>query len=318
MSAPSLLSFLGSPVAVGDPDGRAAYVNPAFERDFSVSAERITGQPLASLFEGGVREAVLQAVAEVCEKGTSARFRVRHGSIGYAGLASPIVAQDARVGCVILFSESAPDDERVHALEREGHAPVEELGRVLDELSEHAAVGSDKRVVALLEDGLKAVERLRKQSAELHQLLGGRRPARPRSDRFDPAQVAGDVAARVSEEFARCGVGLEMRIPAQLPRVAGDANGFGEALDGLLRARLVESGAGSSVTLQARTVERGDAAFVVIAVTDSHGEAGVPDSAEPEPEAVRRTVQEMGGELRTTSDPVAGRTTAIRLHASKQ
>lgn len=31
MSQPSLLSFLDAPVVVGDPDGRAAYVNPAFE-----------------------------------------------------------------------------------------------------------------------------------------------------------------------------------------------------------------------------------------------------------------------------------------------
>jgi hypothetical protein len=33
VSAPtlSLLSFLDAPVLVGDPEGRAAYVNPAFE-----------------------------------------------------------------------------------------------------------------------------------------------------------------------------------------------------------------------------------------------------------------------------------------------
>ena len=66
MSQPSLLSFLDTPVVVGDPDGRAAYVNPAFETRFSVSAEEVTGEPLANLFEGGVREAVLTAVAAVC------------------------------------------------------------------------------------------------------------------------------------------------------------------------------------------------------------------------------------------------------------
>ena len=105
MSSPSLLSFLDAPVVVGDPDGRAAYVNPAFETRFSASAEAVTGEPLASLFEGGVREAVLRAVAKVCEKGTSVRLRVRHAGVGYSGVASPIVAEDARVGVVILLKE---------------------------------------------------------------------------------------------------------------------------------------------------------------------------------------------------------------------
>jgi len=39
LSQPSLLSFLDAPVVVGDPDGRAAYVNPTFETRFAVSAE---------------------------------------------------------------------------------------------------------------------------------------------------------------------------------------------------------------------------------------------------------------------------------------
>ena len=62
----SLLSFLDAPVLVGDPDGRAAYVNPAFESRFGVSAEGVSGQALAVLFDGGLREGMLRAVAEAC------------------------------------------------------------------------------------------------------------------------------------------------------------------------------------------------------------------------------------------------------------
>ena len=47
MSSLSLLSFLDAPLVVGDPDGRAAYVNPAFEVRFAASAETVIGQPLA-------------------------------------------------------------------------------------------------------------------------------------------------------------------------------------------------------------------------------------------------------------------------------
>ena len=35
----SLLSFLDAPVIVGDPEGRAVYVNPAFQSRFGITAE---------------------------------------------------------------------------------------------------------------------------------------------------------------------------------------------------------------------------------------------------------------------------------------
>ena len=48
----SLLSFLDAPVVVGDPDGRAVYVNPAFEARFGVAAEGVTGQPARRAVRG--------------------------------------------------------------------------------------------------------------------------------------------------------------------------------------------------------------------------------------------------------------------------
>ena len=35
-SSRSLLDFIDAPVVVGDPDGRAVYVNPAFQQKFDV------------------------------------------------------------------------------------------------------------------------------------------------------------------------------------------------------------------------------------------------------------------------------------------
>jgi len=319
VSAPSLLSFLDSPIVVGDPDGRAAYVNPAFETRFSVSAESVTGQPLASLFEGGVREAILRAVAEVCTSGKSTRFRLRHTGIGYAGLASPIVAEDARVGFVILLFESATEDERIHALQRAIHDPLEEVRRSLEELLDHTASRNDESGLALAETGAKALGRLRELNEEIGALIGGRAPVPLPPNCFDPARAIRDAAGRLSGAFARAGVGLEVRAPAQLPVALGEAGRLGAALTALLRHRLDAcAAAGGSVAIEARSVERAGASSVVIAVIDSAGPSGaMPDPTEPAPDSVRRLVHELGGELRTTSDPIAGRTTDIRLRAPK-
>ena len=82
----SLMDFVDTPVLVGDPDGRAVYVNPSFEHAFSQSKEQVTGVPLAGLFGGGGREAVLGAVARVCGGEARARFRIREGGKGYCAL----------------------------------------------------------------------------------------------------------------------------------------------------------------------------------------------------------------------------------------
>ena len=138
----SLLQFLDAPVVVGDPEGRVIYVNPAFEECFALGAD-VAGIAFAELFQGGGREAFLLAVAEVCRTGDTVRFRLREDGRGYIGVASPIEAAADRVGVIILLSDEPFPLQRLSALRREIEAPLDELGGLLDELSERgAALGS--------------------------------------------------------------------------------------------------------------------------------------------------------------------------------
>ena len=171
----------------------------------------------------------------------------------------------------------------------------------------------------LVEDGLRALARLRKWSGELGDLLAGRPVAPPETAGFDPARVVGDAAGRLAGEFAQAGVRFEVRVPAQLPMLPGDGARLELALIYLLRQRLAACGSSSSVSVAARTIGQGDDCSVVVAVIDAHGGPdGMEDPTEPEPEEVQQIVRELGGELRTTADALVGRTTAIRLTTLKQ
>ena len=77
--------------------------------------------------------------------------------VGYTAVASPIVAEDARVGVVILLVESSAADERLIALQREIAEPVGELRRVLDELLEQTGGRRDERYRTLVEEGSRAL-----------------------------------------------------------------------------------------------------------------------------------------------------------------
>jgi PAS domain-containing protein len=168
----SLLAFLDAPVLVGDPDGCTVYVNPSFEERFETHQEEACGKPLAQLFEGGGREAMLRAVAEVCTEGVSVRFRLRERGRGFAALASPIFAQQRCVGVLFLLQEEVEAAERLLHLHRQLADSVEELTRLLEEPREGG------RGTGLADDPRRALERVRQWSDALRRELSGRSEVR--------------------------------------------------------------------------------------------------------------------------------------------
>jgi len=170
----SLLDFIEAPVVVGDPDGRVVYVNPAFEECSGISAANAKGHPLAQLFDGDGREAVLRAVASVCKRGTAARFRLRVAETGYSALVSPIKSNEDSVGVVILLGEELASDPRVLALQREINEPLDELARCLAELAEATGGVRDSRYCRVLEDAARALGEVRKHADEIQSILSAK------------------------------------------------------------------------------------------------------------------------------------------------
>jgi nitrogen-specific signal transduction histidine kinase len=160
----SLMDFIQTPVLVGDPDGRAVYVNPAFERDFQLVGPQIVGRPLANLFEGGGREAVLLAVAQVCD-GTAqhaVRFGLLAGQRAYKALASPVEVEGGRVGVILLLTAEASAEGRIQSFRREISASLDELTACLASLAEPGLANPSHQHRLLIADGVRAIERMRK------------------------------------------------------------------------------------------------------------------------------------------------------------
>jgi hypothetical protein len=163
------MDFVDTPVLVGDPDGRAVYVNPCFERAFSQTKEAVTGVPLASLFGGGAREAMLGAVARVCGGEPRARFRLREAGTGYLALASPVVVEGGRVGVIIVLTEETRGEESLLSMRRDVIEPLDEIAGCLSALAE-AARGEREKLCAAT--GMRALARMRKWIDHVGRELG--------------------------------------------------------------------------------------------------------------------------------------------------
>ncbi|UCE85461.1 MAG: PAS domain-containing protein [Deltaproteobacteria bacterium] len=308
----SLLAFLDSPVVVGDPEGRAVYANPAFLESFAERPDPITGRPLSEFFEGGGRESVLAAVAEVCSGGRTIRFRVRQGDIGYAGLASPITADGSQVGVLILLTEEAVGEERLLAFHREIQGPLDEVEHCLMAILEQTGGRRSEQYRLLLEEGLRAHARLRKWSEQLHALLSGFEATPATELSLDPVQTVRAAVADLRVDPDASGVRVELLLPARLPRAKGDPDRFGDALVGLLRECIAHAPYGAAYTIAARAVGSGSGSRVLISIVEPAG-AAAGTAVKDRAEALRETVAASGGSLVTTEDERVGRTTAIQL-----
>jgi len=316
----TLLSYLDAPVVIGDPDGCAVYVNPAFEQRFERAASRVPGAPLAELFEGGAREAVLRAVVVACTQGESVRFRLREGSVGFSALASPIQSQGEQVGVVILLKEEVEGLERVLALQRELEPPLDELAHALQQLGELPGARRDARLRSLVGDAQQALGRLRKGADEVHALLTGARgpSASPNASAksqgagaargIEAAALLNRIAARGERDQSGAGVPIDVVAAPGLPSVPGDPRRVEALLARLVETRIGQGAGLERLVLTARAVGVGAERALLISLCELGATRAAPDAGH-----LREEAAALGAELRTIVQPRLGRATLVRL-----
>jgi hypothetical protein len=315
----TLLSFLDAPVVVGDPDGCAVYANPAFEARFVRAVGRVPGIPLAELFEGGAREAVLGAVMSACRGGESVRFRLREGAVGFSAVASPIEAQGEQVGVVVLLKEEVEGVERILALQRQMEQPLDELAHALEQLFEQLR---EARPRALVDDALRSLGRVRKAADEVHGVLTGApgagrgaetRPTRALR-RFDPGALLHRVAGRMARAFEAGQTQLEVVAKSALPPLACDEHRLESLLQRLLEARLAQQLPPERVLLGARVTGTGAGSTLLISLCEL-GRASYAGRFVDAP-VEREEAAALAAELHGAVHPQLGRVTLLRLRVA--
>jgi hypothetical protein len=277
-----------------------------------VDRKTALGTPIAQLFEGGARESLLRAVAEVCSQGRSVRFRARERGVCFTAIASPIVAEGSQVGVVILLKEEIEGVERLLAFGREIVDAIEDVGLCLSGLvDETGGRRADQHRVSV-EDGMRALARLRKWAEELTSELTGTGKGARGEATVDPACAVRSAAATVAGDAQEVGTALEVLVPVELPLVQGEPAEIESLLVRMLRDRLSRTPPPAFLNLSARVAGGGERAAVMISL----GEPAVADGEHPQAEEsplVEEIVGALGGTVLTTNDPELGRTTAIRL-----
>ena len=307
----SLLDFVDAPVIVGDPDSRVIYVNRCFERRLGISPAAARGESLSSLFEGGSREAVLKAVAEVCTNGQTSHFRLRESGGDYLAQASPIEAEGDRVGVVILLTDEPAQSQALGSLPAQLAESLDEAIGCLQELS---TASTDVRIRESVEGGLAALQQIQKLASAPR--VGPRAVVDDAAveARFDPVRVVRQVGERVGREIAAAGCELDLLIPQQLPAGRGAAETLETALIELIRARLQQSSESGHLTLSARVIGGAGRRTLLVSVVhaSASSEQGAHAGAEAPPSGIREQIEELGGSLFACASDL-GQVTSLQL-----
>jgi PAS domain S-box-containing protein len=304
----SLLGFVDTPILVGDPDGCIVYANPCFRRCFGTESDDLMGQPLAMVFGGGAREVVLSVTATVLERGEAARLQIREEGIGYTGLASPIEAEDNRVGVIMVLLEEDSNEEHLSIMVDEIGGPLSGSIKTLKALTPPINARVTEAQREKYEEALRSLDDAQKSVRELHLVIRG---GKPKQGRFD---LTGSIM-RVVERLGRAhgGAGdVQVLMPPNLPRVVGSGPAFERLMGSLLRQRIDEGKEGQPLTLMARSMGGEDARGVLVSLVD------VPDSARRgatglPPESLHHGIVAMGGETICVEDSMLGRVTSMKL-----
>lgn len=304
----SLLGYVQTPVLVGDPEGRIVYANPAFCSIFCADGEDPIGRPLAMVFGGGAREAVLSATASVLEGGRSARLQLREAGHGYTGLASPIDAEDDRVGVIMVLLEEPSGEDQLGGLVEEVGAPLGEALESIRMASSELEGALTERQHDLLAGSRGALEEAQKWLRELQRAIRGGKRAQ---GRFDVASVLLRVADRLRQELGE-ELDLEVLMPPDLPRIVGTPAVLERLLGQLVRMRLGESRRGEPLTLLARLLDAGGGSNVLVSLVDRPHASRRQGTGHP-PEMLQQGLLALGGESICVEDSLLGRVTSMRL-----
>jgi hypothetical protein len=308
--AESLLSYLDAPIVVGDPDGRAVYVNPAFEERFPRAGKSALGLPLAELFDGGAREAVLRGVVTACESRETARFRLRAGDVGYSAVASPIRSAGQAVGVVILFKEELGEAERLLQIHREMAGALDELSGTLDTLLEQTGGRRNPQHRALVEDGIRSIGRVRQWSEEMQAAIAGR-PVGGRAERIATGEVLARVVERAERRAELDGIAVNLLSPGTLPELIGDEGRFSGVLQRMLDARLAAQPPAERITGGARVVAGAGQRALLISVAELR--TGGFDAAFADPPVVDEGLGQIGAARQNVAIRRIGRATLLRF-----
>ncbi|UCD84203.1 MAG: PAS domain-containing protein [Deltaproteobacteria bacterium] len=337
----TILTYLDTPIIIGDANNKLIYLNPAGEEVFQRKVMELVGKEVRELFSGDSWEGILETITQVRKQNRPSRISVEAGSRNFRASISPIIGdEEGFIGYVINLLDIAEgkvaDQLKADALiiVNQIRDPLLDIADTLNELKKKVSSGLKKEASRLIEKGLEDSQKVIRLVDEL---LGfpdaeSKKPE-VKQEELDISKIIKNTISDMEPFAKKEGVALEWTIPANLPKMLGDQEKLTYALNSLLGFSLNHTPAKGVITVSGKTGQKKDGRRPLIITVSDTGEgidqAELPHlfdgnspkahSEEDEPSvrlgAVKDIIEAHQGRISVVSEKGIGTTFSIVLPA---
>ena len=337
----TILTYLDTPIIIGDANNKLIYLNPAGEEMFQRKVMELVGKEVKELFSGDSWEDILETIAQVRKQNHPSRISVEEGSRNFRASISPIVGdEEGFIGYVINLLDIAEgkvaDQLKTDALiiVNQIRDPLLDIADTLNELKNKVSSGLKKEANRLIEKGLEDSQKVIRLVDEL---LGvpdaeSKKPE-VKQEELNISKIIKNTISDMEPFAKKEGVALEWTIPANLPKMLGDQEKLTYALNSLLGFSLYHTPAKGVITVSGKTGQEKDGRRPLIITVSDTGEGIDPaelphlfdgnspkeHSEEDEPSvrlaAVKDIIEAHQGRISVVSEKGIGTTFSIVLPA---
>ncbi len=275
----TVLTYLETPIIIGDTNNKILYLNPAGEEIFRRKVMELVGKEVKELFRSDNWENIRAAITQVRRENTSARIDLEEGSQYFKVSISPIAEDDRGfIGYVISLLDITKDKEAdqmkanftsmlIHKL----RSPLLGITNTFSELKNKALPELGGEAGELIEEGLQNSQRVMRMVDDLL-IMSEAKPSKLKIEKeeLEISQIIKNSVKGMEPFAEKDKVTLEWTVPANLPKISGDREKLTFALISLLSFSLDRTPVKGVITVSGKSSkEKDEQPSLILTVSDT-------------------------------------------------
>jgi PAS domain S-box-containing protein len=277
----TVLTYLETPIIIGDTNNKILYLNPAGEEIFRRKVMELVGKEVKELFSSANWENIQASITQVRRENTPSRIDLEEGSRYFKVSISPITGDDRGfIGYVIGLLDITKDKEAdqmkanftsmlIHQL----RSPLLGITNTFSELKNKALPDFGEEASELIEEGLQNSQRVMRLVDDLL-IMSEAQPSKLKieQEELEISQIIKNSVKGMEPFAEKDNVTLEWTAPPNLPRISGDQEKLTFALINLLSFSLDRTPMKGVISVSGKSSKEKDGQLSLIVTVSDTGE----------------------------------------------
>lgn len=317
------MSYIGTPILIGDMRNVVVYVNPSGAKAFGKKAPEIVGKDILNLFSA-MNRTHLHTAMENVKKGGHERVDIEEGGGFFKATLSPVTGEGGKtIGFIMslldLTREKKLEQSRMDVTARilsDIRGPLRVIRESLQSIKQTPCSRQCKETLDRADEETRAADRL------INELLGLSAPAPEKmavKQELDIVRSLRMAVTSMEPVLKQSGITIENLLPHELPHIVGDGDKLSQAIINLLNVSAHrerrEGAAGDTLTVSGKLIRQRDGKEYVLLTVSTPWDGGSDASQDGDIAFIVQVIKAHSGTFTVAGEKGIGTTYSIVLPA---